>query len=396
MNQQNYDKYGDILIYDAQQVVLLVSEELVKLHKVIIKDPKNIIKYRKIYERNIKIIASNFDKKWKLWANNDLAEDYFKGIHDAENTIKAAGKSVAITSKISDGRLLLKKFPPPPGIPELSGQISMLFSGKYADHKTFFGVFRQAAYYSLDGQQFQILRASNDIFKKVSIMSGENFYSEADIFTRRKFSQAMLDDFAKRGLQTITYKNGARYSIDSYCETVGRTVTARCGLQANLNRLMQNDYNLVIVSSHFRACQMCIPYEGVTLSIDGKSNKYESIDDAIRNGLFHCNCVHDVSAFFECITPEELPRVNPYEQKLIDEHGYNKAQQIAYEAQQRQRAIERQIRTWKRRKSVSLNDNRKDYSQAKINFWQKEQREHLEKNKFLHRKYTREQIKKAH
>jgi len=396
MKNQDYEKYADNLIYDAQNVIVLISDALVELQESIIRDPENINKYRKIYEKKVDKIAKNFDMQWKQWADNDLAASYISGIKDAEKTLKSLGKQSTLTDKINNGNILLKDFPPPPDIPEISGQVSLLFSGKYADHKTFFGTFRQSAYYSLEGQQLQIMRAADDIFRQTSIMAGEKYFSEADIFTRRKFSQEMLDQFAKNGIKTITYKNGARYSIDTYCETVGRTLSAHCGIQANLNRLTQSGYDLVIVSAHFRACEMCIPYENAVLSINGNHPYYESMSDAIRNGLYHPNCVHDISVFFEDITPELITRVNPYEQKLIDNFGYGEAQKLAYEAQQRQRQIERNIRTWKRRKSVSLDDKTKNFATQKISFWQKQQRDHLNENKFLPRKYEREQIKKAH
>ncbi len=290
MNQDKFSKYSDYLISGAQKVVLDIAKLIVDLNKKIIKNPSNIIFERKIYEKKVEKIINNFDKEWQYWADEDLAKAYIAGIKEAEKLILASGNKPNKSGEIS-GKLLLRDFAPPPGIPEIPGQVSMLFSSAgYANHETFFGVFRQSAYYSLEGQHVQLMRAANDIYRDIAVMAGESHYSEADIFTRRKFSQSMLDEFSRKGIQSITYKNGAKYSIDTYCEMMGRTLTGRCALQANINRMMESGYYLGIVSSHFRACDLCTPYEGVTLSMDGKSNEYESIWDAELQGLFHPNC----------------------------------------------------------------------------------------------------------
>jgi hypothetical protein len=396
MNQDKFSKYSDYLIAGAQKVVLDIAKLIVDLNKKIIKNPSNIIFERKVYEKKVEKIIKNFDKEWKIWADEDLAKAYIGGLKDAERSILASGNKLNKSGEIS-GKLLLRDFAPPPGIPEIPGQISMLFSSAgYANHETFFGVFRQSAYYSLEGQHVQLMRVANDIYRDIAIMAGENHYSEADIFTRRKFSQTMLNEFSRKGIQSITYKNGAKYSIDTYCEMLGRTLTGRCALQANINRMTESGYSLGIVSSHFRACDFCTPYEGVTLSMDGKAKEYESIWDAELQGLWHPNCAHEVSPFFEDVGNILPSSIDPYEQELVDQYGYSEAQKMSYAAQQKQRYIERNIRNWKRREVISLDSNTKDYSNKKVREWQAKQRDHLNNNKYLRRKYEREGIKKAH
>jgi hypothetical protein len=94
------------------------------------------------------------------------------------------------------------------------------------------------------------------------------------------------------------------------------------------------------------------------------------------------------------LSPEELDvRVSPSEQKLIDQHGYEKAQEIAYKAQAQQRYMERQIRSWKRREITALDSASKAKAHRKVLDWQKVQRNHLAKNSFLPRKYEREAVK---
>ncbi len=175
---------------------------------------------------------------------------------------------------------------------------------------------------------------------------------------------------------------------------LGRTMSGHAAVQGSLNRYAEHGYDLVRVSAHFRACPLCVPWEGRVLSQSGQEPGYSSLDEAISAGLFHPNCAHDISAYIPGLSPEELDvRVSPSEQKLIDQHGYEKAQEIAYKAQAQQRYMERQIRSWKRREITALDSASKAKAHRKVLDWQKAQRNHLAKNSFLPRKYEREAVK---
>jgi hypothetical protein len=113
--------------------------------------------------------------------------------------------------------------------------------------------------------------------------------------------------------------------------------------------------------------------------------------DAVNAGLFHPNCKHGMNPYFPGISPDKLSvRVDPEAQKLIDQHGYATAQKMTYQAEQKQRYIERQIKTWKRREMVSIDSGVQNKAHRKVLDWQKAQRTHLEQNPFLRRKYERE------
>jgi len=393
INQRSYEVFGAPLYTSAENVVYEMLRIITKLNKRIAKDPDNIAKYKADYEKEINKIADEFETEWKIWADEDIAKAYLAGLKQTQNQLKNAGKSTNITNSISNGSFMINNPPPIPPIPPIPGQVLGWFGG-WESHTQFMGVFRNAAYYSLEGQHLQILRKADDIFRQTAIMAGEANYKETDIFTRRKLSQTMLDEYVKKGIQTITYKDGRKFSIDTYCEMIGRTMTGRAAMQASLNRCFESGYELVTVSAHFRACDLCTPYEGVTLSIEPHPT-YESVDDAVTQGLFHPSCGHSISPFFEGITKESMPRVHEGEQKLIDEYGYKEAQKMSYIAQQKQRYIERNIRKWKRQEVTALDKAEKIRAKNKINEWQKKQREHLDNNSYLRRKYVREQIRKA-
>jgi hypothetical protein len=552
INQGTYENLSYDLEIAAEQAVYDIGMALVALNKALIKNPNNVSKARAIYQLKVNRIAKEFKKAADRFSNNSMSDAYILGIRSSDAELRAAGKKGLATNKIVRGSSLIRN-PPMAPVPEIPGQILLKFKG-FESHTQFFGVFRSAAYYSLEDKPFQIMRKADDIFRKIAVQVGEQSFKEGDIITRRQISQKLLDGYAKAGLQSITYKNGARHSLDTYCEMLGRTMTGRCAVQASLNRFVERGYSLGIISAHFRSCDLCSPYEGTIVSLDGKDNRYPTIWDAETQGLFHANCYsydtevytsngwklfkdvenkdkifslnpdnhvpewvnyvkkfeynpgnemvsfksnsfdllvtknhnmyiqnifighcffttaenllnpyyfdhdnpnyailtysfnsmetyrlpclkkkpkiinnyngmvyclelekhhimlvrrngkiswcgnckHDVAAFFEEYTEPVSAPLDPAEERLVNENGYSEAQKIAYKAQEKQRYIERQIRMYKRREAVGLDEFSKQKARNKIKEWQGVQRQHLKNNEFLRRKYEREQIKKAH
>lgn len=94
------------------------------------------------------------------------------------------------------------------------------------------------------------------------------------------------------------------------------------------------------------------------------------------NGLIVHNCRHTDTAFVPWLEGEEDIQTGEEE----------------YEAEQRQREIERNIRRWKRRLAGSFSERSNTLSEAKIRVWQEEQRHHLKKYPWLTRRYDRERL----
>lgn len=356
------------------------------------KDANLTLQDKQYFDNEVETASKIYYKEAENWAVNDLASAYLLGIGLANVAMKKVTGTQKGLNPIINGSFFIKN------IPLVSTNIPLSVLNKFSNYKnhiTWYNVFKNSALQTVKTQQLQILRAGNDIYKKIAYNVGLKSYKDSNVFTRLQMSQKLLNQYSKQGLKTITYTNGARYSIVDYSEMLARTMTSRTALQASLNRYQQKGYSLCMVSSHFRACDLCTPYEGQILSMDGKDRRYESIWDAELQGLFHPNCLHDISIWDESIEVPK-PSVDQSEQKLIDQYGYKNAQVIAYNAQQRQRAIERNIRKYKTQKELSLTSSDKARNQAKISQWQQAQRTHLIENPYLVRKYSREQIGKAH
>jgi hypothetical protein len=211
--------------------------------------------------------------------------------------------------------------------------------------------------------------------------------------TRRQATQDAMQRFADTGIRSFTDRAGRRWQLTSYAEMAVRTSVGRAATEAHMRTLGTAGVDLVTVSNAPRECPLCRPWEGKVLSIsaggertievehatdDGRMVTVHvagSLDEARRAGLQHPNCRHSVSAY--------TPGITPVDQAEPDPEGY--------EAGQRQRAIERNIRKHKNRAAAATTPEAKRAANAKVRQHQAAMREHLTAHPDLRRLPKREQ-----
>lgn len=196
--------------------------------------------------------------------------------------------------------------------------------------------------------------------------------------TRVQAAQHVLDRVASRGITGFVDKAGRDWSLTSYLEMATRTGAGQAAVDGHLETLAGAGVDLVIVSDSPRECPLCRPWEGKVLSQSGqvgaviapsavsdesvRVNVAGSVDDARADGLLHPNCTHTLDAYLPGVTDRPKPQHDPE----------------AYEAKQRQRAMERKVREWKRRQAVALTDDAAEQAAVKVRQWQKALREHVD------------------
>ncbi|MFE9099032.1 phage minor capsid protein [Streptomyces sp. NPDC007264] len=237
-----------------------------------------------------------------------------------------------------------------------------------------------------------ILRAVVDTFR--AVVSRVAATPLLGTGTRRQAVQDALRQFADAGIRAFVDKAGRRWSLPSYAEMAVRTATARAATEAHMRTLAEHGVDLVVVSNSPRECPLCRPWERTVLTIGGPSGPRTvevehavedgrmvrvdvagSLDEARARGLQHPNCRHSVSAYTPGLTTVEDAEPDP----------------DGYEAGQRQRAIERNIRKWKRREAVATSPAEKRAAAAKVRAWQGNMRQHLADHPDLRRLRHREQ-----
>ena len=98
--------------------------------------------------------------------------------------------------------------------------------------------------------------------------------------------QQLIDAYCERGIHGFTAKNGARWNIETYsnmCTTHFNNELVRLSVLET-----RKEGDKFEVSSHAKACPLCIPFEGKKLT-------YEELQEAKAAGLFHVGCKHLVT-----------------------------------------------------------------------------------------------------
>lgn len=219
-----------------------------------------------------------------------------------------------------------------------------------------------------------------DIVKRADVMFQTGSY------TLQQAVEKAAQEAADKGLNAIEYKDGRRVNVASYVEMALRTSARRAQMTAQGAKRDQWGEYLVISPTLHSTCPTCQPWQGKVLIDDvfasGKPDgKHPLLSEAIKppSHFLGPNCRHAISSFFEGIT--EIPTASPWDKTRTN-----------YEAEEKQRYIERQIRAWKRKLAMSLTPETTIKSKAKIREWQDRMREHLHANPQLRRNTQREEL----
>ncbi len=234
----------------------------------------------------------------------------------------------------------------------------------------------------LNKAQYSVLRKMDDVYRQTIFKS--HMYLQNGVKTLPQAVDMATKDFLAKGIDSITYKNGARVNIASYAEMCLRTANHRATLLGEGKKRDEYGIHTVVVSAHANTCPKCEPWQGKVLidnvfSHGTKSDgDYPLLSEAISEGFLHPNCRHTVTTYFPSIT------------KLPQKQDGKEAIKL-YEAEQKQRYLERQIRKWKRIESGSVDARNVNNASNKVKYFKSELRKLLEDKKLLKRNYNREQ-----
>lgn len=244
-------------------------------------------------------------------------------------------------------------------------------------------VMLESVYNDLDVASHAIYRQMDDVYRQTLFKA--EIAKNSGIYTPEQAMDVATKDFLEKGINCIKYSNGALVNIASYAEMVIRTSSKKAMLTAEGARNQEWGVTTIKITQHGSTCELCSPWQGRVLIDDvysgGKpeDGPYPLLSQAMAEGLFHPNCRHGSTTFFEGIS-EETPLYNQDEVEA------------KYEKEQQQRYNERKIREWKRKANGSFDENNKRKAEAKVREWQARQRELIGDNDWLRRNYHREKL----
>lgn len=196
----------------------------------------------------------------------------------------------------------------------------------------------------------------------------------------RATASAILGQAAGRGITGYTDPRGRTWALTSYVDQTVQHAAGNAAMDGYLDRLTEHGDDLVIVTRSPHPCPICRPWEARVLSVSGTDPQRSSVAEARAAGLWHPNCHHTVYRW----TPGFTWPANAIQHRPG-----------TYEATQRQRAIERHIREWKRRQVAALDDATRAQAGRKVRQWQAALRQHIAAEG-LRRSRQRERIDYGH
>lgn len=229
--------------------------------------------------------------------------------------------------------------------------------------------------------QHSILRKMDDVYRQTIYKT--HVYLQSGATSLNQAVDMATKDFLDKGVNSIVYKDGKRVNVASYAEMALRTASQRATFLGEGKKRDEWEMHLVVVSAHSNTCKLCLPWQGKILIDDvfSKGSKadgdYPLLSEAMAKGLLHPNCRHTLATYFPGITKlHEVPK-----EGVINAN---------YKAEQQQRAIEREIRRWKRREVGALDPKNVQLASEKVKELQVKLRQHLKDNPQLRRDYSRE------
>ena len=340
--------------------------------------------------RNRKIVGK-YNKPIQDAINKELKGNFSKG----ENVVARFIDKVKQVLRWRSREHKSIEFPADIDASTLKGHIAKELGspGAIQQEKNFFGVNEnklealiKTVNNDLNKAQYSVLRKMDDVYRQTIFKS--HMYLQNGAKTLNQAIDMATKDFLDRGINSIEYKNGARVNIASYAEMCLRTASHRATLLGEGKKRDEYGIHLIVVSAHGNTCRMCEPWQGMILIddifshpskeyIEENKRKYKLLSEAVEYGLLHPNCRHTLTTYFPGIT--RLPVV-PDGKKAIK----------VYEAEQKQRALERQIRKWKRIEAGSVDAKNVNDAAKKVKELEYQLTNHLEKNKQLRRTSQRE------
>ena len=174
-------------------------------------------------------------------------------------------------------------------------------------------------------------------------------------------AQQILDALADQGITVYTDAAGRRWDLASYVEMATRTAAARALVHRQLAAYTSQGHDTVVVApgpAGRAPCPRCRPYVGQVLSITRPVGA-GTLAEAIAGGLLHPNCRHSLIPAGAAPLPASAP-----------------PSRGVYEAEQRQRALERRVRAWRRRLAAALTPQAQATARRRLAAAQRASREH--------------------
>ena len=242
----------------------IIADAYNKVNSTLISGDYATVSKRKAILKQLDEFVQQADKSVQDWVKVEIPTFYEMGMYQANSDLFERGVQVNIKPSLA-------KFHEEAIVSLSQDAYSNIASGLEGITKT--------------GKRFVEMGTRQALVSKIAMgqITGD---------TRKDISKAIKQELQESGITSFIDRGGKGWSLDAYTSMLARTKLTQAHNSGLTNRMLESGYDLVMVSSHFGACELCRPYEGKILSISGRNDAFPSMDDAQANGLFHPNCRH--------------------------------------------------------------------------------------------------------
>jgi len=221
--------------------------------------------------RNVLAILEQLREGSRTWCTEAIPRVYSQGLYSADAMLKDAGIAIK--------------------------------AGFGAIHQQAAQVLAENAYQRFEDVAQVIGRQVDDIYRELALENVRGTVVGYD--TWKQTARRFREQLAERGVTGFKDRSGRMWNMRTYTEMHARTVCMEAHLQGTTNRLVEQGHDLVKVSTHLRACELCQPWQGKILSITGKTEGYPTLEEAKAAGLFHPNCRHAYGLYIDLDLDDE-------------------------------------------------------------------------------------------
>lgn len=186
-----------------------------------------------------------------------------------------------------------------------------------------------------------LLRQSPQVY--TDILNKTTAKAAAGYVTPRQAMKQAAKEMARKGMPAFV-KDGRQWSTEAYVQMNMRTTINNTTNQMQDERMTSWGHDLVEVTSHAGARELCAPYQGLIYTTSSGPSDYPNLygDTSYGEpaGLFGINCGHFRYEYFPGLSRQVYEPMPESENERI------------YEESQEQRRIEREIRAAKREQTM--------------------------------------------
>lgn len=204
---------------------------------------------------------------------------------------------------------------------------------------------------------------------------------QSGVFSQEEAIRTAIKDLSEKGVECITYPSGHVDHMDVAVRRAAVTGANQVALRMQDALADEMGSDLVETTAHSGARPEHALWQGKIFSRSGTHPKYPDFRSSTGYGtglgLGGFNCRHSFFPFFEGISDPAYTQVE-LDEMNAPKYTYNGEKLTEYEASQKQRTIERNIRRWKREyKAMEVTGLDTSEAFAKLSRWQKKQKDFL-------------------